>query len=546
MRSYVRPLVVTFSSFALASLFSYAAIALTEPTKPREESSLRPSPSAPTPITKSPEMAAAEAFTKAKMEATGGDPKKLMALANFYLLGYGTEKNENEAARLHKIGAEKGDAFCQSCYGRDLLYGIGVKKDVDTALIWLRKSAAQKQPDAEYTLHRIYAEGSEVKADPDEARQWLLNAAEHGHHDARTDLAEEILQAKDRKRAKSVLSWVRPGAMSGHATSCYIMGFIYSVGFGVKEDPIESMAWRMVLLNIHDEENSRSWRIDYKGLGEADQAKAEKRAKELSGERDYHSPFARDPVELAAEKKDYEETKQKAEKGDVDAQYHLAMLYDFGRGTEKNDTEAARWCRKAAEKGHAEAQFSLAQTLRLGEAVAPDMKEAFAWFMKSALQGNAEAEHALSVCYQNGDGVKENEVEARKWRQKAAEKGNPRSQCNLGNDYYGDKPDLANDAIAARWYRKAAEQLHPKGGFSLGLCYLTGRGVPQNKIEGLAWILTSADDLAPDFKDDLVNIMNDFTEDEIKKAQSRGKELYKECLANLKVANDKAASTVSR
>jgi len=409
MRPYVRPLIVTFSSFALASLFSYAAIAFTEPTKPAEESSLRPSPSVSNPNKKSLEMEAAEAFTKAKMEAAGGDPKKLMALANFYLLGYGTEKNENEAARLHKLGAEKGDAFCQSCYGRDLLVGIGVKKDVDSALIWLRKSAAQKQPDAEYTLHQIYAEGTEVKADPDEARQWLLLAAEHGQHDARADLAEEILQAKDHKRAKSVLSWVRAGAMEGHARSCYIMGFIYSVGIGVKADNVEAMAWRMVLLNIHDEENSRSWKIDYKGLGEADQAKAEKRAKELSGEREYHSPFARDPVELAAEKKDYETSKQKAEKGDVNAQYHLAMLYDFGRGTEKNDAEAARWCRKAAEKGHSQAQFSLAQTLRLGEAVAPDMKEAFAWFMKSALQGNPDAEHALSVCYQDGEGVKENE-----------------------------------------------------------------------------------------------------------------------------------------
>jgi TPR repeat protein len=546
MRSYVRPLIVTFSSFMLASLFSYAAIALTEPTKPREESSPRPSPSASTAIKKSPEMEAVESYTKAKMEAAGGDPKKLMALANFYLLGFGTEKNENEAARLHKIGAEKGDAFCQSCYGRDLLLGIGVKKDVDAALIWLRKSAAQKQPEAEYVLHQLYAEGTEVKADPDEARQWLLRAAEHGQHDARANLAEEILQAKDQKRAKSVLSWVRPGAMAGHARSCYIMGFIYSVGIGVKTDDVEAMAWRMVLLNIEDEDNSRSWKIDYKGLGEADQAKAEKRAKELSGEREYLSPFARDPVELAAEKKDYEETKQKAEKGDVDAQYHLAMLYDFGRGTEKNDTEAARWCRKAAEKGHAEAQFSLAQTLRRGEAVAPDMKEAFAWFMKSALQGYPEAEHALSVCYQNGDGVKENEVEARKWRQKAAEKGNPRSQCNLGNEYYGAGPDLANDAIAARWYRKAAVQLHPKGGFSLGLCYLTGRGVPQNKIEGLAWMLTSAENLAPEFKDGLVNIMNDFTEDEIKKAKSRSDELFKECIAKLEAAQDKAPSTVSK
>ena len=368
MRPYVRPLVVTFSAFGLACLFSYAAVALTESTPSRPVSESAKTHGIAT--TATPEAKAAAAFAKAKLAAAGGDPDKLMALANFYLLGLGTDKDEKEAARLHKMGADKGDAFCQSLYGRDLLLSVGVKKDVPEAIIWLRKAADHKQPDAEYALHQLYEEGTDVKADPDAARQWLLRAAEHGHHDARATLATEILKSKDHKRAKSVLAWVRPGALEGHARSCFIMGFIYSVGFGVKADAVESMAWRLVFLNIEDEYDSASWKIDYAGLGEADQAKAEQRARELSGERPYVSPFARDPAELATEKKAYETTKEKAEKGDVNAQYHLAMLYDFGRGTEKNGTEAARWCRKAAEQGLAEAQFSLGQTLRLGEAVA--------------------------------------------------------------------------------------------------------------------------------------------------------------------------------
>jgi TPR repeat protein len=338
-----------------------------------------------------------------------------------------------------------------------------------------------------------------------------------------------------------VLAWVRPGALEGHARSCFIMGFIYSVGFGVKADDVESMAWRLVFLNIEDEYDSASWKIDYEGLGEADQAKAEQRAKELSGDRPYVSPFARDPAELAAEKKDFEDTRQKAAQGDMHAQYHLAMLYDFGVGTEENDVEAARWCRQAAEQGHAEAQFTLGQTLRLGEAVAPDMKEAFTWFMKSARQGNPDAEHALSVCYQEGDGVKASETEARKWRQMAAEHGEPRSQCNLGSDYYGDKPDAANDAIAARWYRKAAEQLHPKGGFCLGHCYLTGRGVTENRIEGLAWMFTSADGLSPDLKELLIKVVDDFSEEEMVQAGIRSKQLVKECRAKLEAAEAKAS-----
>jgi TPR repeat protein len=539
MRPYVRPLVVTFSALALACLFSYAAIALTEPTP--TSPAARSDEADGIMSAANPEATAAAAFAKAKLAAAGGEPDKLMALANFYLLGLGTEKDEKEAARLHKIGAEKGDAFCQSLYGRDLLLSVGVKKDVPGALIWLRKSADQKQPDAEYALYRIYDEGTDVEANPDEARQWLLRAAEHGHHDARAGLATEILKSKDHKRAKSVLAWVRPGALEGHARSCFIMGLIYSVGLGVKVDDVESMAWRMVFLNVDEEYDSSSWKIDYAGLGEADQAKAEQRARELSGVRPYVSPFARDPEELAAERRDYESTKLKAEKGDMDAQYHLAVLHEFGRGTEENTLEAARWCRRAAEQGHAVAQLSLGRKLLLGEAVVPDMKEAFAWFMKSALQGNPQAELALSVCYQEGDGVKASETEARKWRQQAAEHGEPRAQCNLGSDYYGHKPDAANDAIAVRWFRKAAEQLHPKGGFCLGHCYLTGRGVTEDRIEGLAWMFTSADGLSPDLKELLIKVVDDFSEEDMLKAGIRSKQLVKECRARLEAAEAKAS-----
>lgn len=583
MRPTLRPLIVVFSSLALASLISYAAIELTEPEKKTKKNPDLPfsdrlrtirvqqsveekkntAGSGKTADTRAvagskshepsgilicgegkminhqglpdaEELKNIEAFNKACNEAFGGDPRKLIALAGFYHMGIGTEKNEAEAARIHSIGADKGDAECQFLFGFEIMLGVGVKKDSAAGLAWVRRAADQKLPEAEYLLHQTYADGAEVATDKSEARKWLLRAAEHGHHDARADLAEEILEEKDRKRAKSVPTWVRPGAMAGHARSCYIMGYIYSVGFGVDSDPVESMAWRLVMLNIHDEDNARSWKIDYFGLGEANQAKAEERAKELSGQRKYVSPFARNPADIIAEKKDFAATKLEAEKGEVIAQHRLAVFYHLGRGTEKDETEAARWCRKAAEQGLPVAQYTLGQTLRLGEGVSPDLKEAFVWYMKAAKQGNIDAEHALSVCYQEGDGVKANEEEARKWRRLAAEHGEPRSQCNLGNDYYGAGPDVAQDTLAARWYRKAAEQLHPKGGYSLGLCYLIGRGVPEDKIEGLAWMFTSADGLTPDLKDSLIIIVNDFTEDEIKKASTRSKQLAAECRAKLK------------
>jgi TPR repeat protein len=589
MRPYVRPLVVTFSALGLACLFSYAAILLTEPA---EEAKNKPSAppfgsnpnrharlnhaaakeireadgttAEPTEAEKqirqrsgmpfcgeglrtrsdtrdSADVKNIEAFKNACNDAFGGDPRKLMALAEFYQKGIGTQKDEMEATRIHWIGAEKGDAECQFVFGRELMEGTGVKKDTAAGIAWLRKAADQKLAAAEYLLHKTYAAGTEVPADLSESRKWLLRAAEHGHPDARADLAEEILHAKDRKSAKSVITWVSPGALAGHGRSCYIMGFVHSVGFGVKADPVEAMAWRLICLTLDSEVDPRPWRIDYEGLGEVDQAKAEQRAKELSGTRKYQSPFLPAPEELAAAKQEFEATKTLAEQGDAVARHHLAKLYESGRGTRQDMTAAARWCRLSALQGYAAAQYSLGVMLSAGDAVAPDKEEAFAWHMKAALQGNVDAEYALSVCYQEGEGVPVDKKAAMHWRRLAAEHGDAYAQSNLGKNYFGDEPDAGNDAIAARWFRKSAEQLHAEGGFWLGICYLSGRGVTQDKIEGIAWMMTSGDDLKPDGKSALIRILKDFTDDELSRGNERSKQLVKECRAKLEAAEAKAS-----
>lgn len=537
MRPYVRPLVVTFSAFGLACLFSYAAIVLTEPD------SARPADQADsgtdTAGGQHPALSPEASFAQAKLEAAGGDPEKLLILANYYLIGYGTGRDPAEAARLHKLGAEKGDAFSQSCYGRDLLYGVGVKKDVAAGIVWLRKAAEQNQCDAEYALHMLYEDDEDIEADLPEARKWLLRAAEHGHHGARADLAEEIINAKDKKRFKAVANWVRDGAMAGHDRSAHIMSFVYEEGLGTPVDPVESMAWRLIFLNVSDELEPKMFKEDYEALTPEQQAQAEKRARELSGKREYESPFARDPAELAAERKEFAETKALAEKGDAEAQYHLAYLLEEGLGTKPDAVEAVKWCRKSAEQGHADAQYSLAQTLRIGDLVAPDMKEAFGWYMKAAQQGHKEAEYSLSICYFRGDGVAVDLNESRRWSLIAAEHGVAGSQVHVALDYYGKTPDPANDTLAARWFRKAAEQLHPGGAFFLGRCYLNGRGVPKDRIEGVAWMFTCAKGMSEEHQETLQEILKDLSEDEIKQADKRGREIFTECQSKMKAAEEK-------
>jgi hypothetical protein len=53
------------------------------------------------------------------------------------------------------------------------------------------------------------------------------------------------------------------------------------------------------------------------------------------------------------------EWKPLAEKGDVDAQTNLGLMYQNGWGVPQDDKEAVRWYTLAAEQEHAKAQYNL-------------------------------------------------------------------------------------------------------------------------------------------------------------------------------------------
>ena len=97
----------------------------------------------------------------------------------------------------------------------------------------------------------------------------------------------------------------------------------------------------------------------------------------------------------------FEVAKTKAETGDAEAQFNLALMYNNGipEQLQKNDREAAKWYRKAAEQGHVEAQFNLGLMYDKGEGVRQDFKEAAKWFRKAAEQGHASAQYNLGVMY---------------------------------------------------------------------------------------------------------------------------------------------------
>ena len=126
-----------------------------------------------------------------------------------------------------------------------------------------------------------------------------------------------------------------------------------------------------------------------------------------------------------AENRGIEQLRQAAEKGDVEAQSALGVMFRSGIGVPKDYKEAAKWFGKAAEQGYAEAQLRLGSMFQSGIGVPEDDREAVKWYRKAAEQGHAWAQMRLSSMYASGEGVHQDYEEAAKWFRKAAKAQRP-------------------------------------------------------------------------------------------------------------------------
>ena len=124
-----------------------------------------------------------------------------------------------------------------------------------------------------------------------------------------------------------------------------------------------------------------------------------------------------------AERKNFEETKAKAEKGDAIFQSSLGARYELGIGVSKDPAEAVKWYRKAAEQGEPLSQIKLGIIYRDGKGVPQDYAEARKWYRRAAEQGDARAQSLLGYVFFLGEGVAQDHVEAHKWMNLASAQG---------------------------------------------------------------------------------------------------------------------------
>ena len=213
---------------------------------------------------------------------------------------------------------------------------------------------------------------------------------------------------------------------------------------------------------------------------------------------------------------------KKAESGDKEAQYQLALKYR----AQKNTKKALEWAIKASKRkkgtkadpkyaellaqfyeegvGFDEPQYRRAFYLyrRLanekskfseyklgmfyknspGDVVTTNPGMARAYFERAAKQDYAPAQYELAMCYKNGFGIRKNPEKCVEILTKAAEAGHARAQAALGRCYFDGFGVEVNWDTAREWYEKAAEQKDSLGLALLGeTYYLVPKGDRETK-----------------------------------------------------------------
>ncbi len=145
----------------------------------------------------------------------------------------------------------------------------------------------------------------------------------------------------------------------------------------------------------------------------------------------------------------FKQLRNSADRGDLEAQYEVAMMYLKGRGVQTDETKGLAYLKKAADKGDAKAITRLGIISYKGEVGKPDYKKAVS--LLNSVSGNSVlAQYYLGEMYAAGAGVKKDYATAIDWYKKAAAGGFNRASGKIINLEEEQKTEQRRKLNAAR------------------------------------------------------------------------------------------------
>jgi uncharacterized protein len=440
-------------------------------------------------------------------------------------------------------------------YEVGLMYanGVGVDKDIEQAILWIRQSAEKGLATAQYLLATRYANGIGVPRDGPQALMWYLKAAQQGHVKALFRLGK--LQTTG--QPEMAAAYFTQAAELGLAEAQCALGHHFEAGLGVVQDAEQAAFWYSqsaaqgwapahcalaAMYSTHQlgAPNLLAARDGYRmavQLGspvafvaldtmDAQEARlianaaahgqiSQSEPSNCAGRSKKANAKARRRAGTQERRRDADRWEKAADSGDADALYHLGLMYERGLGVVQDTARAQVLFQQAAQLDHAHAQTLVATGL---EANNPAM--ALAMHVKSAKAGNAAAQFALGRIYSAGQIVPQDFLKGLSWYaqagvagdanalmaladqmrhgvdhwiadclQEAATEGNVQAQWLWGEALMSTH---TKQETAARWIEKSAMQGLADAQCALGGLYSAGRGVPKDMTLAFDWYQKAA------------------------------------------------------
>jgi uncharacterized protein len=154
-----------------------------------------------------------------------------------------TQEPQRAANWVHAVAAD-GLPQAQSCYGRMLLEGTGVRKDQSAALVWFRRAASRGDIDAINMVGRCLDNGWGVAADPAAASKEYRRAADAGHPWAQYNLGHLYLDGRGvAQDFDQAFAYYYRAAQQRHERAMNLVGRCCEEGWGTPRNAAAAAAW---------------------------------------------------------------------------------------------------------------------------------------------------------------------------------------------------------------------------------------------------------------------------------------------------------------
>lgn len=418
----------------------------------------------------------AKAYSYYKRAASLGDGEALARQLEMLAEGRGVSKDPEQAFQMAQQASDDRSTGGAAQLARMYHHGLGTDQDYDKAHTYYMRANNEGDGAGAYGLGQLFEEGLGREKDVRNAYSWYLRAAKNGSLAAAERHSAWLLSGENKSQLFSqIFTAYQPLLHDGHGQPMMDLG-LWSFRGRRYDDALKAYdaaaaggvadGWRRLgLLYLYNLPSASKLPSRMRGDGTL--------------------PTTR----RLAQAKNYFETGVK--RGDVQANYGLALIHFYGMGEKRNRNKAYPLFRKAAEAGNVNAKVFMAKFYAMGRFVAKDTAKAEQYLLEAMDAQHPTAAFDLGYMLYMGDNLRQDYRRARKMFEYSIERyDDPASKYYLGRTYLyaqGVAKMKQNERDGVKLIREAANDGYSAAMNTLGLAYQDGKGVKQNNGTARSW-----------------------------------------------------------